>query len=776
MRMESFSPQHTSADRPGHLRQAAEKLEIGASRLIGWLSDKGRQFRSLPANETLAKALLSAEKAPAEGTRLAIGEIINIYHADGSRTRLRICGVRSGGFSNAYTVINLDEMRAYCLKENRALPGDEEVRNRNLAVEAEISLYLGQHPHLVATRSVFYYRSRLYLLTEYLPGESLDVELERRKFSVAEAVGYGIQICRAMEFARSKLPEFIHGDIKPGNCMLTPEGCLKLGDFGMSSAVGVAENVPPGLVDSTDTIDRSSSRGWGGTTPYMAPEMFNRRNPDRSNGDIYALGIMLFEMIAGIRPFRHPSKSGLILMHRTAEAPLGMLDRAAVPDPLIELIRSCIDKVPANRPQAFDHVESILLQIAADDLNSFVPPAESGDGRDDDALNRAECFAVLGKFEAALTAIENAISTNGRTAELLARKSTILVTAGDVEAAYAASTAALMADSNRFLVLLAHARVLIARKSFENAQEYLERAYLLEPRNCVVLNLLGTLCQRHDEHRQGARYLRRSLEIDREQPEALNSLASLQMKLGRNINAAELARRALTIDVENPESTVILADAKLALGEVVEAVKGYKNALRRNPDSKVVRHKYIRTCLTMLGSKRPGFARFLLLGAALLQTRNPQPGLVARFVERVVNQVDSCREVIFFFDLTLSKLADCVDRETLERLSSGLKSAHETAIAEGSLPYHLLYSFGCVFYHLDEKAHCEMIFSDMLAQFGPNESSYYYLAACSEIRGDYTKALELYKKANHLLDCEDSRTGIHRVSYRLKKTAERRAA
>ena len=230
--MEMLSSLTTLDGRNELVCHASNRLSIRATQVVGWFRDKGRQIRYLPGNEDLVSAVFSAEKTPVEGTRYRIGECVRIYGLDGECRRFKICGVQCGGFSNVYTVIDLDEMRPYCLKENRATLGDERRKNEKLAVEAEISLRLGTHPNLVTTYSAFFIRDRLFILTEYLPAASLDLQLKAGTLSIETALKYAVHICRAMNFARSVLPGFVHGDIKPGNCLITSSGDLKLGISG----------------------------------------------------------------------------------------------------------------------------------------------------------------------------------------------------------------------------------------------------------------------------------------------------------------------------------------------------------------------------------------------------------------------------------------------------------------------------------------------------------------------------------------------------------------
>src|SRR5436190_5623255 len=127
------------------LRLVSNRIGIRASIVSDWVKDKGRQVRSLPGNETLMRAVFAAGTSPVEGSRHRVGECLKAYTLDGECRRFKICGAHSGGFSNVYTVIDLDEMEPYCLKESRALPGDEDGKNRKLAIEAEVALRLGIH-------------------------------------------------------------------------------------------------------------------------------------------------------------------------------------------------------------------------------------------------------------------------------------------------------------------------------------------------------------------------------------------------------------------------------------------------------------------------------------------------------------------------------------------------------------------------------------------------------------------------------------------------------
>jgi tetratricopeptide (TPR) repeat protein len=126
--------------------------------------------------------------------------------------------------------------------------------------------------------------------------------------------------------------------------------------------------------------------------------------------------------------------------------------------------------------------------------------------------------------------------------------------------------------------------------------------------------------------------------------------------------------------------------------------------------------------------------------------------------------VISIRYCYFF---SLCKLADDLESHISEELLEGLRIVWERSAHE-KMPSYLLYSLGRIFYHFGEHENCQDVFKRMLEQIGPNENSFYYLAACSEIAEDFQSSLKFYKKALRIEDCEDTRTGIQRVAAKMR--------
>ncbi|HEX2640893.1 MAG TPA: protein kinase, partial [Pyrinomonadaceae bacterium] len=598
--MERIYPPGTVTERHDLLRAAMSRAAIKIRQVPARLLSTIRAFSALIQRQDLTPALLLTDRIPPEGARHNVGDIIKLNTLDGRPRRFKVCGIQSGGFSSVNIVIDLDETRTYCLKENRALPGDEKRKNRRLAVEAEIGLRLGRHPHVVTTHGAFYIRDRLFILTEYVSATSLSQMLKSGPLPLDLALKFAIHICRAVTHARSTLPGFIHGDIKPGNCLITQKGTLKLGDFGHASSIGHGKDAAAGT--NTNGSSSSLSSGWGGTAGYMAPEMFDRHASDRSSADIYAFGVTLFEMLCGSRPFTGQATGDMAKLHREADPPLEQLVEREVPQPLIDLIAGCLAKQPDRRPQSFADVEDRLQRLYRETFNSSVAEETEEELSDAGIREHIISFAVLGRPGTASEIADSQMPPDREAADLLACKAIALAVNGHIDEAYSASTRALTINARSFTVLFAHAKVLIAKGSFETAENYLYRALRHKPHNCSALNLMGDVLVRLGDHIEAAQYFKKSLAIDRAQAEAWEGLARIDLLAGSGDRAIDLANKAVLIDDRRAEAHRLLADVHFRRAHFVDSVTSYKTALRIKPGSKQISRDLVRCCCAFYNS------------------------------------------------------------------------------------------------------------------------------------------------------------------------------
>jgi len=192
-----------------------------------------------------------------------------------------------------------------------------------------------------------------YLVMEYIPGQTLDERLTRGEVSEQEIVQLGAQLAEGLAAAHAQ--GVVHGDLKPSNLRITPEGRLKILDFGL------ARFAPTGLetTHSATPADRPA-----GTLPYMAPEQVRGEEPD-ARSDIYAAGAVLYEMATGRRP--HPERQAARLIQ-------GILDESPPPPSTLRpalsagldtCLLKALDKRPAFRYQTARELLVDLQRAAA---------------------------------------------------------------------------------------------------------------------------------------------------------------------------------------------------------------------------------------------------------------------------------------------------------------------------------------------------------------------------------------------------------------------------
>ncbi|HUE52851.1 MAG TPA: protein kinase [Terriglobales bacterium] len=181
-----------------------------------------------------------------------------------------------------------------------------------------------------------------FLVTEYIPGITLDSKLAAGPLSQQEALNLGVQLAQGLEAAHEQ--GIVHRDLKPGNLRLTRKGQLKILDFGLAK-------LAPRVDASTLTESLSCERSFSGTLPYMAPEQLRGQQVDERS-DIWATGAVLYEMTTGQRPFpeKHPPQLIDDILRQAAKPPTSINARIA---PALEsIIVKALDKDPERRYQS----------------------------------------------------------------------------------------------------------------------------------------------------------------------------------------------------------------------------------------------------------------------------------------------------------------------------------------------------------------------------------------------------------------------------------------
>jgi tetratricopeptide (TPR) repeat protein len=220
--------------------------------------------------------------------------------------------------------------------------------------EARVTARL-EHPGVPAVHDVGFHDADLYIVMQLVTGLLLaDLIDERGPFSVPWAAAIGAQICSVLAAAHDA--SLVHRDLKPQNLIVTPAGAVKVLDFGIAALVGPGD--VPRLTATGHTL---------GTPTYMAPEqaLSNTVGPA---ADLYALGCVLYEMLAGAPPYTADNAVGLVYRHLHDPVPSIADHRAGLPADLADLVTRLLAKDPADRPASAAEVYAVLTPLAATDL------------------------------------------------------------------------------------------------------------------------------------------------------------------------------------------------------------------------------------------------------------------------------------------------------------------------------------------------------------------------------------------------------------------------
>ena len=181
-----------------------------------------------------------------------------------------------------------------------------------------------------------------FLVTELIPGVTLDAKLSSGAVPEKQALKLGMQLAEGLDEAHRQ--SIVHCDLKPGNLRITPDGRLKILDFGLA-------RLSPQFSETTLTQSLTGTRSLAGTLPYMAPEQLRGEKAD-SRCDIWAAGVVLYETITGSRPFPETQTPSLIDSILNHPAPPPSSVGCHVSPGLQNIILKCLEKDCENRYQS----------------------------------------------------------------------------------------------------------------------------------------------------------------------------------------------------------------------------------------------------------------------------------------------------------------------------------------------------------------------------------------------------------------------------------------
>jgi len=240
--------------------------------------------------------------------------------------------IARGGMATVYLATDLRLERQVAVKIMHGHLADDSAFRTRFIQEARSAARLA-HPNVVSVFDQGQDSEMAYLVMEYLPGITLrDLLKDFGRLTPEQTVDVMDSVLRGLAAAHEA--GIVHRDVKPENVLLADDGRIKIGDFGLARAT---------------TANTASGQALLGTIAYLSPELLTRGVAD-ARSDIYAAGIMLFEMLTGEQPFQGEQPMQVAYQHANDQVPLPSSRQPSIPNSLDQLVRWSTEREPEKRP------------------------------------------------------------------------------------------------------------------------------------------------------------------------------------------------------------------------------------------------------------------------------------------------------------------------------------------------------------------------------------------------------------------------------------------
>jgi serine/threonine protein kinase len=285
-----------------------------------------------------------------------IGELLGHYRI--------VSKIGQGGMGVVYRAHDEVLERDVAVKVLREGALVDESSRQHLLHEARAASALS-HPNICTIHEVGEFGGELYMVMELIEGQTLSALIGGTGLAVQSILRYGVQVARALAHAHGR--NIVHRDLKSANIVVTPEGLVKVFDFGL------ARRVPKQEVDQlTQTAPVEGEGTISGTLAYMAPEILRGEAGD-SRSDLWALGVVLYEASCGQQPFR--GGTSLEVVSSVLHQPPALLPEH-IPPGLAAVIQRCLAKEPAQRYQQAAEVQAALEALQSQSAIGAARPSE----------------------------------------------------------------------------------------------------------------------------------------------------------------------------------------------------------------------------------------------------------------------------------------------------------------------------------------------------------------------------------------------------------------
>lgn len=496
-----------------------------------------------------------------------------------------------GGFGIVYLVYSNETRSFYAMKTFRDEFLLDDHTRAMFKKEAQVLVDLDSHPYLIKNYFVEEIAGRLYIVMEYIASDEpglniLEGYIERQPPDLIQSLRWAIQFCHGMEFAYAKGIR-CHRDIKPANIMINQQKMVKISDFGLAGIISSIEKVSraPGIKPSV-LVEAGQTRAGAsfGTPSHMPSEQFENAAACDERSDIYAFGIVLYQMAsAGAIPFmakppqnNTPQEFNRFWdeMHRLhQQAPVPLLD-----SPLFPIIQKCLAKNPAQRFPSFSSLrqklELHLLKISGEVVN----PPDQKEMNAAEWLNKGLSLKNLGRFSDAQICYDKALELNP------------------------APDTSSLAWSNKGSCFLTAGRV-------TESIESLDKAIELNPKNEKAWSNKGFALHQSNRFQEALACYDKAIESLPNFAIAWNNKAFTSLAIRDYDRVIQSADQALKFDPRLDAAWINKGAAFYARGLLKEALACYDKALEINPRGSVSWYNK-GLCLTDLQLHREAVAVF----------------------------------------------------------------------------------------------------------------------------------------------------------------------
>lgn len=671
--------------------------ESGAMSSLTHIEDNNSPPASLPSIPEDAADSTGYQHKPLPKAPMNLDEEYDFHIGQRIEGRYEVVDIRAGGMGVVYLCYDQDKREPVAIKTFKRSFLENERAIARFEHEAFTWIQLERHSNIVQARLVQNINQRPHIFLEHISGqEGIGVDLrswiDHNRLTVAQSMLYGIHIALGMQHATTKVPRLVHRDLKPGNILVTHDGIAKITDFGLVRSLDASRafDLPNGEGDGLDEENGGDTLGRltrvnaaVGTPPYMSPEQCEAQDVDLRS-DVYAFGIVLYEMLTGRHPFKNRANSW-------KEAHLKEIpdfDRAAkakLPAALRGLVLQCMAKKPEDRPQTWMAVVETLSGIYRKEVGEL--PTLDNDGialQARELMDKGYSLTELGRLEEALEAYDRAIQLQPDYAWAWARRARTLRLLERYEEALACYDRALTLDPNYAWAYNGKGIILDRLQRHEDALVCFTQATELNPRDVWYWYNRGDLLDKLGRRREAMDALQRGLSIDARHPNSHARLGQIYRTEKQYDAAIQAYEQAIRLSPEYAWAHNGCGLSLKALGRLNEAILSFRRATRYQPE--VVWHWYnLAETLIMTGRYQEALppAREATRMDPLHAPSWGKLGQVLRYLKRYEEALDAYERAVELdekFDWALNGKG--IILEQLERFDEALDCYRQAAIID----------------------------------------------------------------------------------------------